>query len=455
VQEGGYGMTRQAEHKPAAVPVGGDSAQATQAGDIRSRWDWVEPSVWTNRMLTALEQGVKGGKWFSLMDKVYSERNLRTAFQEVAANDGAAGVDHVTIEDFEAHRMPNLRQLSESLRNGSYEPQTIRRCWIPKSGSREMRPLGIPTVRDRVTQAALRHVLEPIFERDFAEHSYGFRPGRGCKDALRRVNELLQAGHVYAVDADLKSYFDTIPHASLLARVREKVSDGRVLHLIEAYLKAGIMDGPDEYTPEQGSPQGAVISPMLSNIYLNPLDHHMAEQGFEMVRYADDFVVLCRTPEEAERALAVIRQWVQDNGLVLHPTKTRIVDERTDGFDFLGYHFNRGRHWPRTKSIQKLKATIRSKTRRTNGRSLEAIITDVNRTLRGWFEYFKHSLKPTFRTVDGYVRGRLRSILRKRTKRRGRARGADHQRWPNAFFAECGLISLVTTHATACQSSSR
>lgn len=406
-------------------------------------------------MLTALEVGVKGGKWFSLMDKVYSERNLHAAFQKVAANDGAAGVDHVTIDDFECRLIPNLRQLGESLRLGTYEPQAIRRCWIPKPGSREMRPLGIPTVRDRVTQAALRHVLEPIFEREFAEQSYGFRPGRGCKDALRRVDELLKAGHVVVVDADLKSYFDTIPHDKLMARVREKVSDGRVLARIEAFLKAGIMDGLDEWTPEQGSPQGAVISPLLSNIYLNPLDHHMAEQGFEMVRYADDFVVLCRTPEDAERALAVIRQWVQDNGLVLHPTKTRIVDERSDGFDFLGYHFNRGRKWPRAKSLAKLKDAIRSKTRRTNGRSLEATITDVNRTLRGWFEYFKHSLKTTFRSVDGYVRGRLRSILRKRTKRRGRARGADHQRWPNAYFAERGLFSLVTAHGTACRSSLR
>jgi len=406
-------------------------------------------------MLTALEVGVKGGKWFSLMDKVYSERNLHAAFQRVAANDGAAGVDHVTVDDFERHLMPNLRQLGETLRLDMYEPQAIRRCWIPKPGSREMRPLGIPTVRDRVAQAALRHVIEPIFEREFAEHSYGFRPGRGCKDALRRVDELLKSGHVVVVDADLKSYFDTIPHDKLMTRVREKVSDGRVLALIEAFLKAGIMDGLDEWTPEQGSPQGAVISPLLSNIYLNPLDHHMAEQGFEMVRYADDFVVLCRTPEDAERALAVIRQWVQDNGLVLHPTKTRIVDERIDGFDFLGYHFDRGRKWPRAKSLAKLKDAIRSKTRRTNGRSLGVIITDVNRTLRGWFEYFKHSLKTTFRPVDSYVRGRLRSILRKRTKRRGRARGSDHQRWPNAFFAERGLFSLVTAHRTACRSSTR
>jgi RNA-directed DNA polymerase len=404
-------------------------------------------------MLAALEQGVKGGKWFSLMDKVYSERNLWAGYQQVAANGGAPGVDHVTIDDFDSRLIANLRRLSESLRNGTYQPQAIRRCWIPKPGSREMRPLGIPTVRDRVAQTALRHVMEPIFERDFAEHSYGFRPGRGCKDALRRVDELVKAGHVYVVDADLKSYFDTIPHDKLMARVREKLSDGRVLSLVEAFLKAGIMDGLDQWTPEQGSPQGAVISPLLSNIYLNSLDHHMASQGFEMVRYADDFVVLCRTPEEAERALAEISQWVQDNGLVLHPTKTRIVDERIDGFDFLGYHFDRGRKWPRAKSLKKLKDAIRSKTRRTNGRSLEVIIADANRTLRGWFEYFKHSLKTTFRPVDSYVRGRLRSILRKRTKRRGRARGSDHQRWPNAFFAARGLFSLVTAHTAACRSS--
>ena len=195
------------EEKPAGVPE-----TATQAGEIQSRWEWVEPSVWTARMLTALEEGVKGGKWYSLMDKVYALSNLRAAFKKVKANGGAAGVDHQTVEMYERHLEENLERLSQALKAGTYRPQAVRRVWIPKLGSKEKRPLGIPTVQDRVVQAAMLHVLEPIFERDFAEQSYGFRPNRGCKDALRRVWELLQAGYTWVVDADLKSYFDTIPH---------------------------------------------------------------------------------------------------------------------------------------------------------------------------------------------------------------------------------------------------
>ncbi|MCY2994040.1 MAG: reverse transcriptase domain-containing protein [Planctomycetota bacterium] len=264
-------MTKRTEHKPAVVPF-----QTIQAGETRSPWWWVEPSVWTKRMLTALETGVKGGVWFSLIDKVYAEGNLAAAFAAVAANDGAAGVDHVTTEQFATGLPDNLKHLQTVLQTGSYLPQAVRRVWIPKPGTHQQRLLGIPTVRDRVVQAALRQVLEPIFERDFAEQSYGFRPGRGCQTALARVDELLKAGYTYVVDADLKSYFDTIPHDKLMEQLRRKVADGRVLTLIEAFLKAGILDGLEEWTPEEGSPQGSVISPLLSNIYLDPLDYRMA-----------------------------------------------------------------------------------------------------------------------------------------------------------------------------------
>jgi RNA-directed DNA polymerase len=448
-------MTRTNESKRTPVPFAKSEA-AKLARETLSPWSWVEPSVWTDRMLTALENGVKGGRWHSLIDKVYSTGNLDAAYCKVAANGGAAGVDHVTIAMFTDRREENLQTLHRTLQDGTYRPQAIRRTWIPKPGSTEKRPLGIPTVRDRVVQTALRNVLEPIFERDFAEQSYGFRPGRGCKDALARVDELLKAGYTYVVDADLKSYFDTIPHAPLLARVRGKVADGRVLGLIEAFLQQGIMEGLKEWTPEQGSPQGAVISPLLSNIYLDPLDHLMADQGIQMVRYADDFVILCRSRENAERALEIVRHWTAEAGLTLHPDKTRLVDAtQRGGFDFLGYHFERGYRWPRTKSIRKLKDALRAETRRTNGHSLEGIIGNVNPTLRGWFEYFKHSHYTTFERIDKWVRMRLRSILRKRRKRRGRGRGFDHQRWPNAFFAEHGLYTLKTVHALACQSSLR
>jgi RNA-directed DNA polymerase len=442
-------MTRPTEDQPAIVPL------AQQAGEILARWQWVELSVWTVRMLATLEQGVKGGKWFRLFDKVFSERNLLVAFQQVASNDGAAGVDHVSVTQFERGLPETLWEVSDQLRHGTYRPQSIRRVHIPKPGTNETRPLGIPTVRDRMVQAAVVNVIEPIFERDFAEHSYGFRPGRGCKDALRRVDQLLKAGYVHVVDADLKGYFDSIPHDRLMMRLREKIADGPVLSLIESFLQASILDGLEGWNPTAGAPQGAVLSPLLSNIYLDPLDHLMARAGFAMVRYADDVVILCRTPEEANRALELVRAWVSENGLLLHPTKSKVVDARTEGFDFLGYHFEDGERWPREKSLAKFKDTIRAKTRRTQGDSLPQIIASLNRTLRGWFEYFKHSRRWIFPELDGFIRRRLRAILQKRAKRRGTGHGLANQRWPNAFFAAHGLFSLERAHAAARQPSRR
>jgi RNA-directed DNA polymerase len=403
-------------------------------------------------MLAALEEGVKGGVWFRLIDKVYAMRNLRAAFAQVKANRGGAGVDQVTISRYERDLDRNLTRLAEELRTRTYRPQGIRRVWIPKPGKKELRPLGIPTVRDRVAQTALRNVLEPIFEREFAEHSYGFRPNRGCKDALRRVEALLKQGYTWVVDADLKGYFDSIPHEPLMARVKERVADGRVLALIEAYLHQPVMDGLKEWTPETGSPQGAVISPLLSNIYLNPLDQHMAHQGYEMVRYADDFVVLCRTRADAERVLAELQAWTAEAALKLHPDKTSIVDARERSFTFLGYCFKLGHHWPSEKSLQKLKASIRAHTRRNNGHSLQVIVSRLNPVLRGWFEYFKHSRPWWMAELDRWVRTRLRHILRKRAKRRGMSRGRENAEWPNAFFAQMSLFSLAAAHKRVRQS---
>ena len=442
-------MIRPTEDKSAIVP------QAQQAEEILSRWRWVKPSAWTVRMLAALEQGVEGGKWFRLFDKVFLERNLLAAFQQVASKDGAAGVDHVTVAQFERGLPETLWEIADQLKHGTYQPQAILRAHIPKFGTNETRPLGIPTVRDRLVQAAVVNVLEPIFERDFAEQSYGFRPGRSCKDALRRVKQLLADGGVYVVDADLKGYFDSIPHDRLMRRLQDKVADGSLLSLIESFLKAKILDGLTEWTPASGAPQGAVLSPLLSNVYLDPLDHLVADSGLEMVRYADDFVILCRTAAEATRALELVQTWVSENGLTLHPTKTKVVDARSDGFDFLGYHFRGQKHWPRDQSLEKLKATLRPQTKRTNGDSLSVIIGSLNQTLRGWFGYFKHCRRWILKGIDGWLRARLRGILRKRSGRRGRGRGRDHNRWPNAFFAEQGLFSLEKAHALACQSSWR
>jgi RNA-directed DNA polymerase len=406
-------------------------------------------------MLTTLEQGVRGGRWHTLIDKVYAPLNLFAASGHVIGNRGAAGVDHQTVEGFLAHRQEELDRLHEALRTNTYRPQAVQRVWIPKPGSKEQRPLGVPTVRDRVVQTALLHVLEPIFDVTFSENSYGFRHGRGCHHALERVEQLLNAGNVYVVDADLKSYFDTISKPRLMSRLREKVSDSRVLRMVELFLEQGVMDGLREWTPETGTPQGAVLSPLLANIFLNPLDHLLTGAGFALVRYADDFVILCKTREDAERALALVQQWVAENDLTLHPTKTKIVDARTEGFDFLGYHFHGKLRLPREKSLKKCKDAVREKTKRTNGQCLPCVCGRLSSQLRGWFTYFRHCHWRVFRDLDGWIRGRLRSILRKRRKQRGRGRGRDHQRWPNAFFDEQGLYSLTAAHLRFAQSSTR
>lgn len=402
-------------------------------------------------MLAALEQGVKGGKWFSVSDKVWKLENLRAAWGRVRANRGKSGVDGQTISAFEGRLEVELTTLSTELRQGRYVPQPLRRAWLPKPGRREKRPLGIPAVRDRVVQAAIRHVLEPIFERTFAEHSYGFRKDHCCQDALRVVERWLREGYTWVVDADLQRCFDSIPHDRLMTRVGEQLADGRLLALLRGYLTAKVMDGLSEWTPEEGTPQGAVISPLLANIYLNPLDHLLAGQGIRMVRYADDFVILCRSREEAERALSVVQTWVQAEGLALHPEKTRIVDATVPGgFDFLGYHFERGRHWPRPKSLTKLRDKVRALTPRNSGCSLDATIARLNPVLRGWFGYFKHSYRTTFPYLDGWVRRRLRAILCKRRHLPAWHKGESHRRWPIAYFADHGLYSLTAAHRAAC-----
>lgn len=424
---------------------------AKQGREVAPQWAWTEASVWTERMLATLERGIKGDKWYSLIDKVWKMESLQSAVANVVRNKSRQKPDGQRCRRYAEQKDRRLPALQSKLRNGEYQPQPAKRVWIPKLGSRELRPLGIPPVENRVVEMAVRQVIEPIFEQTFAEQSYGFRPGRGAKDALRRVQQLLNAGQMWVVDADVKGYFDNIPQDKLLAEVAEHISDGAVLELIRRFLKQGMMESGKDWQPtETGTPQGAVISPLLANIYLNPLDHLMAQQGWQMVRYADDFIILCASAEAAQTALSAVRQWMEQAGLTLHPTKTRIVNaSEPGGFDFLGYHFERGYRWPRKKSLDKLKEALRDKTKRTRSDSAEDIIADINRSLRGWMKYFQHSHWTTFKPLDQWIRQRLRSILRKRHKLNGRARGRDHQRWPNDFFAIRGLISLALARVQA------
>jgi RNA-directed DNA polymerase len=433
----------------AAVP-----ARAKQAESNPSQWAWVDRTVWTERMLAALGNGVKGNKWFSLIDKVYRPTTLWTAWEQVKANHGAAGIDRQSIEGFAANAERYLNELARDLEAGQYQPQAVRRVEIAKAGGKT-RPLGIPTVKDRIVQTAVKRVIEPIFEQEFLPTSYGFRPNRGCKDALREVQKHLTEGYTHVVDADLKGYFDSIPHPLLKERIEEHISDGRLLELLAGWLRQDIVKGLERWTPTGGTPQGAVISPLLANLYLHPLDERMGRLGYRMVRYADDFVILCQSVEQAQSAMEEVATWIKANGLTLNADKTHLGDCRIEGqgFEFLGYRFEAGRRWVRDKSRQGFKDKIREKTRRTCGASMTRIIADLTPMIRGWYGYFKHADRREFPRLDGFIRRRLRAILRKQEKRPGFGRcHADHKRWPNAYFAGLGLFTMTEAHMTASQS---
>lgn len=427
------------ELQPALV-----SMETKQAGEDKGRWAWTEPCIWTPRMLSTLETGVKGGKWFSLADKAFSLKTLQTAFAKVKANGGAAGVDGMTVDRVANDLERTLMLLHTQLMAGTYRPQPVRRVWIPKPGSNQKRPLGIPTVRDRIVQTAIKAALEPIFEKEFCQGSFGFRPGRTCHKALSRVWKGLGSGKGFVVDADIAKFFDTIPHDNVMRALEEKVSDGKVLSLVHLYLKQGVMDGWSLERSDEGTPQGSALSPLLANIALHGLDVLAQDSGIELVRYADDLVVLAQTREQAESALELVRDWIARNGLDLHPEKTRIVDYASgESFDFLGFTFKRGWFGPRKKSVQNFRSKIRAKTPRRSGQSLHAIVSDLNPILRGWYAYFKPSTAITFEEMDGFVRRRLRALLDRRHHRRDVAQtGQTNQRWPNSFFHQAGLFSM-------------
>lgn len=402
--------------------------------------------VWTERMAEALKTRAQ---WYSLIDKVYAPATLQRAWERVRGNGGAAGVDRVSVERFARNAEQRLTRLQEELKTGQYRPQAVRRVEIPK-GDGGRRALGIPTVADRVVQAAVREVIGPIFESRFEPRSYGFRPGRSGKDALRDVDQALKEGLVHVVDADLKSYFDSIPHEQLRQRVFERIKDGAVMRLIDGFVHQEILSELGRWTPESGTPQGAVLSPLLANIYLHPLDVQMRERGYRMVRYADDFVVLCQTAAEAAEALRVIQAWVATAGLTLHPEKTRLADLGQAGgyFDFLGYRFygkedgGTGRTI-KPKKRKALYARLAELTPRRNGKSTEEILRHLNAWLRGVFEYFKHAERQALATLDAHVRYRLRRIFAKRIGLAGCAkRKKAHQLWRNSYFVALGLFSL-------------
>lgn len=358
-------------------------------------------------------ESAKKRKWYSLADKVWSMKNLEAAFYEVKKNRGAPGVDKVTIKEFELELEHNLRMLQEQLRHKAYRPMPVRRVYIPKDDGSD-RPLGIPSVRDRIVQAALKRILEPIFEEKFMDCSYGFRPGRSAHMAIEKIRKDLMDGYVYVIDADLKSYFDTIPHDRLIEAVREEVVDGTVLRLIEGFLKSGVLDQGSFQMSEKGSPQGGVISPLLANIYLHPLDRVMTERGHRITRYADDFVICCKSRKGAERVLnSIIKVLERDMGLTIHPEKTRIVNNMVEPFVFLGYEFKKGYfHGPSDKAVKKFKAKVKDATKRNLTVDMEDFVKRrLNPIIRGWGRYFGIGFsKQLFRELDSWIRRRLRAI---------------------------------------------
>ena len=288
-----------------------------------AKWEWTEASIWTDAMLVALDNGVKGGKWFSFIDKACRLRTLEAAWEKVRANKGASGVDKITIEIFEARKGKYLNELEQELSTGTYQPQAVKRVYIPK-GQGKLRPLGIPTVKDRIAQQAVKMTIEPIFEKEFIDMSYGFRPKKGAQMAIAEVSNLITEGYTWVVDADLQAYFDTIPHENLIMKVKQRISDNGIIRLIDMWLKQEIMEECNGWVPTQGTPQGGVISPLLSNVYIHDLDVLMKSTGYKMVRYADDFVILTKSQVEAEEALKLVQAWVIENGLTLHPDKTHL-----------------------------------------------------------------------------------------------------------------------------------
>jgi RNA-directed DNA polymerase len=403
-------------------------------------------------------------KWYSLIDKVYAKANLEAAWERVYANRGAPGIDGMSVRKFAEEAPQRLEELSEDLRRKTYRPQAVRRVYIPKSGGGK-RPLGIPTVRDRIVQQALHQVLSPIFETEFSPRSHGFRPEKGCHTALLVVDQAIKAGYAWVVDADIQAFFDTVDHDRLIAAVNEEVSDGSVLKLIRLILEAGVVEPEtSEVEPtELGTPQGGPVSPLLANIYLHAFDRRMVAAGCGLVRYADDFVIFAKSEDEAKAALDLARCVLEDElGLQLHPEKTRVVSV-TEGFEFLGYHYFRSpktsalRKAVRRKSVQRFRDAIRARTPRlrnqrkpkakhlTLGRlkenaALKARIGSLNRYLEGWFGYFKSVSglsKFPYGGFDEFVRRRMRSTITGRT-----GNGWWTARITNEWFHQLGLLSL-------------
>lgn len=378
-------------------------------------------------------------KHHSLIDKVYKRINLYVAFERVRQNKGAAGVDRVSLEEFERNLEENLEEIHRLLYEDKYEPQPVRRVYIPKPDGNK-RALGIPTVRDRVTQQALLNRIGEIFEAKFIDCSYGFRPNRSALQAIKRVEEYLKEGNQWVVEVDIAKFFDTVDQEKMIDLVAEEIADGRVLRLIRKFLESGVMEELKTEKAVTGTPQGGVISPLLANIYLHPFDEKMTQEGCSVVRYADDIIILCQGKEEAERVLTRAKEILERQlGLRVNEEKTRIRHKR-EGFEFLGHLFGSGYSdykMPRLRAIEALKAKVRQITRREQPKAMSEIIEELNPVIRGWGRYFIDSnCKRVYWELDCWIRDRLRAYRLKKWSK------LLHQKIPRHKLKDMGLVSL-------------
>ena len=380
---------------------------------------------------------LKKKKWYSLIDKIWNLNNLEDAFSKVKENRGAAGVDRVSIVQFEKQRQKNLLEIQRLLRNKRYEAIPVRRVEIPKSDGR-YRPLGIPTVRDRVVQQATLAVLSPIFEVKFLDCSYGFRKGRNTHQAIAKIEQYRSEGCEWVVEADIESFFDTVDHELLIDQAAEEISDGSVLKLIRSWLEAGAFKGAEVIETVVGTPQGGVISPLLANIYLHPFDVQMTALGFNLVRYADDFVIMCRSEDEAEQAMEAATRILSGMKLRIKAAKTRIVQlNKENGIEFLGFTIFKEHKVPRARAVESFRSTIRLITRRQRPATLQEIIREFNPVVRGWGNYFKiANVNWLYKGLDSWMRMRLRSFLEKKKSYEA------NRRLENKYFSEAGFCTL-------------
>jgi group II intron reverse transcriptase/maturase len=375
-------------------------------------------------------------KFHSVIDKVWNWRNLNEAWKKVKQNKGVGGIDEVSIDEFERNLEQNLNEIQRLLRQDRYTPNPVKRVYIPKPNGKQ-RPLGIPTIRDRVVQQALKNVIEPIFEAVFLDSSFGYRPGKNAKQAIERIEGIRDGGHEWVVDADIKAFFDTVDHEKLIDAVAERISDGRVLRLIRAFLRADIMEERQGLKKNvMGTPQGGVISPLLANIYLHYFDERMWELGYEVIRYSDDFLVLCETEGEAKEALNHVGEILAELELTIHPEKTRVKNFR-EGVEFLGFTISIFTKVPRKEAVRKYKDAVRRATRRNLPINLEMVILRLNPIVIGWGNYFKiGDVKTLYKNLDGWTRMRLRAFKEKKKSY------LSNRRIRNAYFSNLGFKSL-------------